>query len=852
MTVHFFPIRHHGPGSAASLVSALDQLNPAAVLIEGPSDASDLLPLLAAPETEPPVALLAYPKGEPSQAVFWPFAEFSPEYQAALWALRHGAAVQFIDLPASAGRGPAPCEDSAPAHHADQPPFPNQPGPAPAHDADRSPTRNQPGSAVGHDRAPSHHADQPPLAREPGPEPAHDADRSPSRDQPGSAVGHDRAPSHHGGQPPSPGPPGSAQGGDVGQALPEGEAGGGEDGIGQRGRALRRDPIARLAAAAGYEDAESWWCDLVEQNPVPGPVFAAVARAMGELRVGQEPDEWEAKREAHMRLRIAETARAADGPVAVVCGAWHVPALEAKAPAAADRRLLTGLPRAKCVLTWAPWSQERLAFGSGYAAGVAAPGWNLHVWRTWGREDSSAVWLTRIARLLRESGHLVSTASLIDAERLALALAALRGRPRAGFEELREAAVACLFGGDDLLWRTIEEELLLGGEVGRAPSGVPLAPLIGDVVKAQRAARLKPEALERELPLDLRSDAGQRRSLLLHRLNVLEVPWGVIESAGGSRGTFRERWRLRWRPEFAVTLVERVVYGSDLVGAASAYLTEGMGKARDLGELAALVGLAVTAGLPAAWATGLGRLAEKAALTSDVGQLLGSVAPLAETARYGQARRVDTAPLAALAERLAVQAALGLRHAARGLDDSAAAGLVGSLRSAHGGLRLLECDPDTERVWFDALEALAADQSAAAFVAGSAGQMLYAAERLTPAQAVALLERRLSPGTPIPWAARFIEGFLTAATARLIYDAPLRHAVDQWIRRLDEDDFLAHLPLLRRVFADLDAMERGRLLRAIFRPAGQDRLPGMIPLPLTVWESHLRALEPLLTGVRDA
>jgi hypothetical protein len=38
--VFLFGIRHHGPGSARRLVEALDALEPVAVLIEGPADAS--------------------------------------------------------------------------------------------------------------------------------------------------------------------------------------------------------------------------------------------------------------------------------------------------------------------------------------------------------------------------------------------------------------------------------------------------------------------------------------------------------------------------------------------------------------------------------------------------------------------------------------------------------------------------------------------------------------------------------------------------------------------------------------------------------------------------------------------
>jgi hypothetical protein len=99
--IHIFGIRHHGPGSARRLLHALEELRPETVLIEGPADASALLPLLADPDMVPPVALLVYAADEPQRASFWPFAAFSPEYQAACWAVRNGASLRFIDLPAS-------------------------------------------------------------------------------------------------------------------------------------------------------------------------------------------------------------------------------------------------------------------------------------------------------------------------------------------------------------------------------------------------------------------------------------------------------------------------------------------------------------------------------------------------------------------------------------------------------------------------------------------------------------------------------------------------------------------------------------------------------------------------------
>jgi hypothetical protein len=96
-----YGIRHHGPGSARSLRDALIELSPDVVLIEGPPEADGLVELAGDPEMQPPVALLAYVPGEPGSAAFWPFAEFSPEWQAMKYALDAGVPVRFCDLPAA-------------------------------------------------------------------------------------------------------------------------------------------------------------------------------------------------------------------------------------------------------------------------------------------------------------------------------------------------------------------------------------------------------------------------------------------------------------------------------------------------------------------------------------------------------------------------------------------------------------------------------------------------------------------------------------------------------------------------------------------------------------------------------
>src|SRR5581483_4037754 len=118
----------------------------------------------------------------------------------------------------------------------------------------------------------------------------------------------------------------------------------------------------------------------------------------------------------------------------VVCGAWHVPALRQKRAQAEDRALLKGLPRTKIAVTWVPWTETRLVAASGYGAGVASPGWYSHVWselgpegvaRSFSPQSFAARWQVRVAELLRRNGHLASTASVIEAARLAQALAGI-------------------------------------------------------------------------------------------------------------------------------------------------------------------------------------------------------------------------------------------------------------------------------------------------------------------------------------------------------------------------------------------------------------------------------------------
>jgi Family of unknown function (DUF5682) len=99
--LHLFGIRHHGPGSARSLLQSLQTLQPDVILIEGPSEAEAILPLLTYPQMQPPVAMLLYVPDTPHLATYYPLAKFSPEWQALQFGLQQQIPIRFMDLPQS-------------------------------------------------------------------------------------------------------------------------------------------------------------------------------------------------------------------------------------------------------------------------------------------------------------------------------------------------------------------------------------------------------------------------------------------------------------------------------------------------------------------------------------------------------------------------------------------------------------------------------------------------------------------------------------------------------------------------------------------------------------------------------
>lgn len=699
MAVHLLGIRHHGPGSARNVASYLKKLQPDIILVEGPPEAEAMLKWAIHPGMKPPVSILAYNTENPRQAAFYPFAEFSAEWQAIYYGLYNNLPVRFIDMPL--------------VHS---------------------------------------------FALEKSPE-----------DSAENRVTSDNA----------------------AQDTPN------------------RDPFSYFAELEGHSDGELWWETHFESRRDDAEIFEAVNEAVSALRasIPEKNDLREKLREAFMRKGIRTAEKEKYQKIAVICGAWHVPALQNMPSQKDDNELMKGLTKVKVEATWVPWTFNRLTLRSGYGAGVLSPGWYNHLWQY--PLDDGTRWMSNVAKMLRKKNLDISVAHVIEAVRLANALASLRNISRAGLDELNEATVTVLGFGDDILLRLIQEELIVNDLMGSVPETVPKVPLLIDIEQLQKKFRLQPTSEIKEVKLDLREPNDLAKSTFLHRIALLGINWGHLTQSR-SKGTFKEEWQLMWDPSFAIDIIERGIWGNTLEEAATKYMAHEASLTQSASQLVNLLEQTVPADLPGSVEAMITRLDLLTAATSDITELMKSVPGLANIVKYGNVRNTDTAVLKQMLDSMIVRICVGIHLSCINIDIDAARELLDLVVNTDYAIAIVN-DEAMLSEWQEALVKIIGSGQSNPLIAGYATRLLKDKGVIEMEEAGKKLSFFMSVTNTPSDAAYWFEGFLKSSGTILLLDDQLWNLMNSWIDSVAEESFTELLPVLRRTFAEFTSAERRKL-----------------------------------------
>lgn len=719
---YFFGIRHLSPAGAYFLRRFLEEVRPKLVLIEGPGDFAKEMKNLSDREVCPPVAILAYTKQAPVRTLFYPLAEYSPEYQAILWCREHGTECRFMDLPSSLFLAAFGKREEA-----------------------------QGESAAADDNG----------------------ERDGEREERLSFVYNDFWE----------------------QTLEHAaETDGYRQGANLFGASLRKEELSEGAAESETQSASQKW----------------------------ERQETQV-REAYMRKTIRENAARGIAPeeIVVITGAYHVEGLKNwREESREDTALLGLLEPLETSHTLMPYSYYRLSTRSGYGAGNEAPAYFELIWRAKNKQEpllAAYEYLSRLASRQREQGNPVSSAQVIEAVRLAKALASLRGGLIPTLSDLRDAAITCMGEGSFAAISIAAADTEIGTKIGTLPEGVSKTSVQDDFYRKMKELRLEKyrSVTVQTLSLDLRENrraAGKQtafldlhRSYFFHCLRVLGVSFAVQQPVKQDGATWAEVWNLCWSPEAEMALVESALRGDTVEQAASFALRERCGQAAGLADAAAVIEDAFACGMAAAAHYATGVLQAMAVDAASVTELAAAGTHLSVVIGYGTIRRVDGKPLLPLLSQIYYRCCLILPDSC--FCDEKAAKEIAQAMDSLNRIALFHDFLDQE-LWTRTLWEIAMRDNINAGLSGIAAAILMERGLFGNEALKTEVRRRLSPGIPADMGAGWFEGLASKNRRTLIAKLSLWEELDAYLEQLDDAEFKRALLFLRRAFADFNSAEK--------------------------------------------
>lgn len=779
---HVFGIRHLSPAGAWYVREYLDEADPELVLIEGPSDFTELIEDLGGSQVKPPVAVMAYTQELPVRTILYPFSVYSPEYQAILWAREHGCKCRFCDLPSDVFLGIS---------------------------GSREMRRQQAAGMTGETEGR--------ISEKNGREPGEGFEE----------------------------PDESACGG-LGKEKRKTDMRAQEESVYDRLDRISEDQdhetfwertIEHAADFEGYvRGAASFGQSLRELT------LAAVTLSGREKSEEQRLEDAEnLLREAYMRGEIKKAVEEGIPPekIVVITGAFHVAgilgtgAFQDETEDYVDWLKEEGvvlsekeqkrLPRLETRKTLMPYSYYRLSERSGYGSGNRAPAYYELLWKglCLGKPDYAANrYLTSLAVFQRKHGNMASSAQVIEAMRLARSLAELRGYGIPALKDLRDGAVTCMGHGNfsEIVLAAADTEI--GTVIGSLPKGVSQTSIQTDFyrkLEELRLERYKSLTADR-LSLDLREKLTVKsrksafldleRSFFLHQLRVLHIRFATLEGSRQEKATWAENWTLQWTPEAEIQIVEAVLKGDTVEQAAGFELKTRIEENDSISSIAAVVEEACYCGIPKAMELAVSALQKSAVDAASITELADTAMSLSVVIRYGDIRKLDRTPLLPLLSQLFLRACLILAEEC--ICDDQAAGNVGRAMNLLNDVVVNHEFLDEKR-WIRVLSKIASRDDLNTRLSGLAAAVLLERGQMVSEELGREVERRLSRGVPAELGAGWFEGLSMKNHYALIARMTLWEKLSDYLDTLSEEEFKRALVFLRRAFADFSAEEKDRI-----------------------------------------
>ena len=641
------------------------------------------------------------------------------------------------------------------------------------------------------------------------------------------------------------------------------------------------NPLAYLALREGDLNERDWWDQWVERPEAHISLFSQLESQMTELRARTESlyDQLSAspellarlespghrvrelRREAYMRLKIREASRRFK-QVAVVCGAWHVPALRARHTVKADRALISGARRVPAEVSWVPWSDELLTLQSGYGAGVYAPSWYRLLWKYHESPDLSERALCAGADALRTDGYQVSSASVIDAVELSRALCDLRKHRWVKLKDLIDAGRVTLCRGEASLTHTLTRKLCIGDRYGHVPVSLISVSLVRDFHRQRRRLRIK---LNTHEPYDLRLNLARTRdrekSVLIHRAMLLGLFHSCPPQAPRLDHT-SERWSLLWSPQDEIQLSQSGRRGATIAEASQHALIEKIDACTTLDALIPLINLGLASELVTPVWHALDRIECLASAQSGVGETLRLINALIHASGQRVSLRgvaLDQVPsltlsssvdqdvrsLADLCTQVTCALMTSLPPALAQLDARLSVRTLGEVASliyqVHDAIeRWGDCDLTS--TWIQMIRRSLLDNACPPVIDGRLTRCAARAPGALTEIVQEILTDRLQRLALKPLE-QWLIGLIASESRTLDTDSGLLNALDTWVATLSEVQFLDVLPLLRRAFSTCERRANETCATALLELWGDPTIPiqsAELTLSQELWSDHKR------------